>query len=327
LTPFDPLFRNPHLATIAGNFWRRPLVEQRWPVESVVYRTEPGVQVLVHEQRPGGEVKGELMLIHGLEGSSASGYALSMAYAALERGFAVHRFNLRGCGGTEHLALSAYHAGQTSDPLSVLRQIRSKTSGPIFVCGYSLGGNITLKLAGELGDAARDLLAGVCAVSVPIDLAASSLALERPINYLYRNRFVARLKDRIRRRHLQAPEMYTLEHLPKIRTITNFDDYYTARLFGFGTAANYFRTQSSHQFLEHIRIPALVVQAKDDPMVPFSMFDHPAFARNPHLRLAAVDHGGHLGFLARRGPRFWLDGLVVDWLDQILNNRTVVRVS
>jgi predicted alpha/beta-fold hydrolase len=209
----------------------------------------------------------------------------------------------------------------------VLRQVRTKTAAPLFVCGYSLGGNIALKLAGELGDAAQDLLTGVCAVSVPIDLAASSAALERPINYLYRDRFVARLKDRIRRRHVQSPEMYTLEHLPKIRTITNFDDYYTARLFGFGTAANYFKTQSSNQFLERIRIPTLVVQAKDDPMVPFSMFDHAAFAKNPQLRLVAVDHGGHLGFLARGGPRFWLDSLVMDWLEEVLNNRAAHHVS
>lgn len=327
LRPFDPLFRNPHLATIAGNFWRRPLVEQRWPVEAVIYRTAPDVQVLVHEQRPGGQVKGELLLIHGLEGSSTSGYALSMAYAALERGFAVHRFNLRGCGGTEHLALSSYHAGQTSDPLSVLRQIRGQASAPLFVCGYSLGGNIALKLAGELGETAPDLLTAVCAVSVPIDLAASAAAIERPANFLYQNRFVARLKDRIRRRHLQAPEIYTLEHLPKIRTITNFDDYYTARLFGFGTAANYFRTQSSNQFLDRIRISALVVQAKDDPMVPFSMFDVPAFAANPRLRLEAVEHGGHLGFLARGGPRFWLDGVLMDWLEEVLNKRPWLRVS
>jgi uncharacterized protein len=327
LPPFDPLFRNPHLATIAGNFWKRPLVEQRWPVEARIYRTQPDVQVLVHEQRPEGEAKGEVLLIHGLEGSSVSGYALSMAYAALERGFAVHRFNLRSCGGTEHLALSSYHGGQTSDALSVLRQIREKSSAPLFLCGYSLGGNIALKLAGELGEAARDLLAAVCAVSVPIDLAMSAAAIERPVNRLYQNRFVERLKDRIRRRHVQAPEIYTLEHLPKIRTIINFDDCYTAKLFGFGTAANYFKTQSSNQFLEHIAIPALVVTAKDDPMVPFAMFDHPAFGRNPHLRLMAVEHGGHLGFLARRAPRFWLDGVLMDWLEEVLNNRPALHVS
>jgi len=320
---FDPLFRNPHLATIAANFWPRPDSRQRWPVKSVVIETEPGVRVLVQEQRPEGKPSGEIVLVHGLEGSSEAGYAQSMAHAALERGYAVLRFNLRGCGGDDGLTLSNYHAGQTSDLLTVLRERVRAAGAPMFLIGYSLGGNVALKLTGELGEEARDLLAGVCAVSVPIDLAACAAALERSSNYLYQDRFVRRLKDRIRRRHTQAPHLYTLEHLPKIRTITDFDNCYTAPLFGFGTAANYFRTQSSNQFLERIRIRTLVVQAKDDPLIPFEVFDHPAFSQNPHLRLEAVEHGGHLGFLSRRRPRFWLDHLLLDWVQSHDRQRAV----
>jgi predicted alpha/beta-fold hydrolase len=313
--PFVPLFKNPHLATIAGNFWRRPVSEARWPKQAVHYRTEPDVAVLVYSQRPENDPQGEIVLVHGLEGSSESGYARSMAYAALERGFAVHRFNMRSCGDSEALAITGYHAGQTSDLLSVLRQRREAGPLPLFLVGYSLGGNVALKLAGELGDQGHELLAGVCAVSVPIDLAAGVKAIQRRSNALYQNRFLDRLKARIRRRHHEAPEMYSLDHLPKIRTITDFDDHYTARLFGFGTAANYFATQSSNQFLERIRVPTLVIQAKDDPMIPFAVFDHPAFARNPCLKLLAVDHGGHLGFLARGKSRFWLDATLLDWME------------
>jgi predicted alpha/beta-fold hydrolase len=115
-----------------------------------------------------------------------------------------------------------------------------------------------------------------------------------------------------------------LEHLPKIRTIEDFDDHYTARLFGFGTAANYFRTQSSNQFLERIRVPALLVQSKDDPLVPFPVFEHPAFDSNPCLTLLAVEHGGHLGFLSRGKDRFWLDGTVLDWMERNLNRLNLV---
>jgi uncharacterized protein len=327
LSPFDPFFRNPHLATIAGNFWSRPQVERRWPVEALVYRTEPDVQVLVHAQRPSIESKGEILIVHGLEGSSRSGYALSMAYAALDRGYSASRFNLRGCGGTEHLAITSYHAGQTSDLLAVLRQRRQVSGQPLFLAGFSLGGNIVLKLAGELGDSAQELLSGVCAISTPIDLAACATALTRPQNFVYQDRFLTRLKERIRRRHLQAPDIYTLEHLPKIRTIIDFDNHYTARLFGFGTAANYFRTQSSAQFLERIRVPALLVQAQDDPLIPFSIYDHPAFSRNPHLRLVAPAHGGHVGFIARRRPRFWVDELVLDWVEETRNKRLAIHVS
>jgi predicted alpha/beta-fold hydrolase len=308
------------LATIAGNFWRRPESEEQWPVETVVYETEPGVRVLVHSQYPTGETKGELILVHGLEGSSASGYARSMVHAALQRGWVTHRFNMRGCGAghkvdTDDLAVTGYHAGQTSDLLAFLRYRRETSSLPVFLIGFSLGGNVTLKLAGELGESARELLTGVCAVSTPIDLAACVAALGRPQNFIYQNRFLDRLKDRIRRKNRLSPDVYTLEHLPKIKSIEEFDDHYTARLFGFGTAANYFRTQSSNQYLERIRIPALLIQSKDDPMVPFPVFEHPAFASNPCLTLLAVEHGGHLGFLSRGKARFWLDGTVLDWAE------------
>ncbi len=327
LRPFDPFFKNPHLATIAGNYWSRPKSAERWPVESVLYQTEPYVQVLVHSQRPEGEPRGELILVHGLEGSSDAGYARSMSYAALEAGYVAHRFNFRSCGGTEKLALSNYHSGQTSDVLYVARERKRAGGLPIYLAGFSLGGNVVLKLAGESGDAGRDLLAGVCAVSTPIDLGACANALGKPQNYIYAQRFLRRLKEKIRTRYAQAPETYTLEHLSKIRTIYDFDDYYTARLFGFGTAENYYRTQSSNQYLEKIRVPTLLVVAKDDPLVPFSVYDHPAFRENPHLRLVAVEHGGHLGFVARRRPRFWLDGLVMDWLQETGNTLPAGLVS
>lgn len=314
MRPFDPFFKNPHLATLAGNFWKRP--QHSRPVEAVLYRTEPEVHVLVHAQQPAAAPRGELILVHGLEGSSESGYARSMAHAALERGFATHRFNLRGCGGTEHLALLSYHAGQTSDLLAVLQDRRRRSGLPLFLAGYSLGANVALKLAGELGDSARNLLAGVAAVCPPIDLAACADALRQPRNFLYQNRFLGRLKNRIRRKNRLAPDVYTLEHLPKVNSIWDFDDYYTAPLFGFGTAANYFRTQSSNQFLESIRVPTLLIAAQDDPLIPFQVYSHPGL-HNPSIQFAPVPHGGHLGFIARTGPRFWLDATILDWMERL----------
>ncbi|MGA3188451.1 MAG: alpha/beta fold hydrolase [Bryobacteraceae bacterium] len=319
MDPFTPFFKNPHLATIAGNFWSRPKVDQRWPVEAVIYQTEHDVSVLVHSQRPDGNPRGEIIFVHGLEGSSAAGYARSMSYAALEAGYATHRFNMRSCGGTENLALSNYHSGQTSDLLHVLRERRKKSDLPLYLVGFSLGGNVVLKLAGELGEEARGLLTAVCAVSTPIDLKACSVALGKPGNIIYEKRFLQRLRERIRLRNKQAPEIYSLEPLKKIRTIYDFDDLYTGPLFGFGNADNYYTTQSANRFIGKIRVPTLVIQAKDDPLIPFAVYDHPAFRENPNLTLIAVEHGGHLGFIARRRPRFWLDGLVVGWLsDQLV---------
>lgn len=317
MPPFVPFFRNPHLATLAGHFWSRPEVDARWPPQPTYYDTEPGVKVLVVSHQPDGPPRGELVMVHGLEGSSEAGYKRSMASAALERGFIVHRFNMRSCGGTDHLAPTAYHAGQTSDLLSFLRARKQAGAGRMFLIGFSLGGNVVLKLAGENPQEANTLLAGVCGVSTPIDLGICAHAIGRKQNFIYQRRFLAALKNRIRRRHLQAPQTYTLEHLPKVHSIVDFDDYYTSRLFGFGTAANYFRTQSCGQFLDRIQIPALLITAKDDPLVPFEIYAHPAFAANPNLRLITPEQGGHLGFLSRRRPRFWLDGVVLDWIETL----------
>ena len=312
MEPFVPLFRNPHLLTIAGNYWPRPADLRRFPVTAKLYETEPGVQVLVHSQYQPDPIA-HLVLVHGLEGSSDAGYARSLSHVALEAGFAVHRFNMRSCGGTEHLSGRVlYHSGQTSDLLFFVRQISGDV--PVILAGFSLGGNVVLKLAGELGESASSLIAGVTAVSTPIDLAACAQQLGRPANTIYARRFLKRLKERIRTKERLTPGLFRLEDLDRVETIYDFDDVFTARSFGFGTADNYYATQSSNQFLDRIRVRALLIQAKDDPMIPFEVYQHPAFSRNPNLRLIAVEHGGHLGFVSKNKPRLWLDGVLMEWM-------------
>ena len=170
MTPFDPLFRNPHMQTIAGHYWPRP--EAPVTLKSRLVQTEPGVQVLVQSQQPGTPAKGHLVMVHGMESSGAAGYIRSLAALACAHGYAAHRFHMRTCGGTERLCPTLYHAGLTGDLLAVLRQF----PGPAFLAGFSLGGNLVLKLAGELASAAPELIRGTCAVSTPLDLAATALA-------------------------------------------------------------------------------------------------------------------------------------------------------
>lgn len=303
---------------MAGNFWPRTLDIQRFPVEATYYDTEPGVQVLVHSQRPAGPPCAQLILVHGLEGSSDAGYERSLAQEALQAGFAVHRFNMRSCCGTEHLSGNTlYHSGQTCDVLAVLRRLKGPE--PVFLLGFSLGGNVVLKLAGELGESARELVAGVVAVSTPIDLAACSRALCKPSNLIYSRRFLGRLKQRVRLKEQLAPGSFRLDRMREVTTVWEFDDVFTAPSFGFGTAANYYATQSSNQFLGSIRVPALLVQAKDDPLIPFEVYDHPAFSENRYLRLLATEHGGHLGFVSKTLPRFWLDRIALAWIQEVRN--------
>lgn len=331
LPSFAPFLGNGHVQTLLSNFWQRPVTEDRSPIRRRLYATEPGVQVAVDVQVPAGkEPIAHAVLVHGLEGSGQSGYIRSLSRDLLEAGFGVHRFHMRSCGGTEHLSPSNYHSGQTSDALAVIRQLRQETGQPVFLAGFSLGGNMSLKLAGELGRTGGDLLAGVCAVSTPIDLAACARKIDAPPNVLYQRRFLRALKARIRRRHAQFPDRFRLEPLASVGSIWQFDDAYTAKEFGFGTAENYYRTQSANQFIERIGVPALLIQAKDDPMIPFEVYDHPGIKTNPMVRLLASDHGGHVGFVSRRQPRFWIDPIITGWFDRIRqgfgNRRAVTAV-
>ena len=314
MEPFIPLVRNPHLATILAHFWRAGLDESRYPVERRLVRTESEVEVLVETQRPAQKVEGEIVLVHGLEGSSQAGYMKVMARMALEAGYAAHRLNLRSCGGTEASSKTAYHSGLTADLLAVLRQLAAEGRGPLYAVGFSLGGNIVLKLAGELGQDGQGLLAGVAAISTPIDLEESTRRLERWDDRVYERRFLGRLKRRIRELNRLAPERFPIDGLDGVRGLREFDDRFTAHYFGFRDAAHYYYTQSALRFLDAIRVPALLVQSKDDPVIPFRIFERPEVLRNPWIKLLAVEHGGHLGFVARRGARFWAEAAVMEWI-------------
>ena len=275
--------------------------------------TDSHTQVLVQSQRPP-QSRADVVFVHGLEGGGNAGYIVSMAHACLSSGFATHRFHMRTCGGTERLTNTLYHAGLTSD-LRVFLQRREDLAGPVFLVGFSLGGNVVLKLAGELGEAAATMFSGVCAISTPIDLGACARRMRKRDNSLYERRFVKRMRDR-----LIATGRYTREHFREASSIYAIDDVVTAPSFGFGTADRYYESQSAKRFLDAIRVPTLIIQAKDDTFIPFAIFDHPAFRENPFLTLLATEYGGHLGFLQRRGRRrFWIDEVVTEWIDRLLS--------
>ena len=310
---FDPLFRNPHWQAVAGHLWKRDGGEARFPIERRLFQTEPDVQVLVESQRPAGAAAGEIVMVHGLEGSGRAGYMRSLSAAALGAGFAAHRFHMRTCGGTEGLCRTLYHAGLTSDLLAVLRQFRTEGRAPAFLVGFSLGGNVALKLAGEMGESARPLVRGICGVSAALDLAACANRISQSDNRFYERRFVRRMRAR-----LCATGRYQKRNFRGLRTVKDIDDRITAPSFGFGDAANYYQTQSAIRYLDGIRIPVLLIQAKDDTIVPFDIFatgGAPSGLRaNPRIELLATEHGGHLGFIGRRPHRFWADDAIMEWI-------------
>ena len=249
LSAFYPVFRNPHLATIAASFWPRRLDESVFPVRQWLLRTEPDVQVLIHSQSPADPPRGEVVLVHGLEGSSRAGYMRSMAQTMLDAGFAVHRFNIRACGGGEFLCRTLYHAGLTHDLLQLLFDLDRRRRTPVFLLGFSLGGNMVLKLAGELGPGASRLLQAVCAVSTPVDLLASARRIGHPENRHYEWWFLYNMKRRMRRRRALLNGSVSLQGLDRASSLYEFDDRFTAPAFRFRGAEHYYRTQSALGFL------------------------------------------------------------------------------
>ena len=318
---FQPIWGNPHLLTIAGNFWRREIDQVRFPATRKLYHIDSKTTIAGYEHQPAGPPRGQIVFLHGLEGSAEAGYIASFSQDALTRGFGVHRLNMRTCGNTEEFCETMYHSGLTGDTREIIDRIRQRGIGPVFLVGFSLGGNIALKLAGEFCE--TNFLAGVVAVSTPIDLAACVRAMDKPSNVFYARRFLSRLRDRIRRKSILTPHLYSTAGLDDVKTIWEFDDRFTAPLFGFGTALKYYETQSAARFLDAICVPTLVIAAQDDPIVPFEVYNHPAFQTNPVLELLAPEHGGHLGFLSLRKPRFWVDGVALDWVERVLQRTTV----
>ena len=311
MRPFQPLFKNPHITTILANFWPREYDFTPYPREDRLIQTDEDTQVLVHTQNPANKPIGHVVLLHGLEGGGDAGYIVSMAFDALQAGFITHRFHMRTCGGTEKYCKTLYHGGLTSDLRTFLESLSGADGLPVFLIGFSLGGNVALKLAGELGG--TELIHGVCAISTPIDLAAGVRRMGKLDNRLYERRFLKRMRKR-----LLGTGRYTRDQLNAARSLYEIDDKITAPSFGFEGADHYYATQSANSFLEHIRVPTLLIQAKDDTFIPFEIFRHPAIESNPFIELLATEHGGHLGYLSRHGARFWLDEVALGFLRNVI---------
>jgi predicted alpha/beta-fold hydrolase len=323
-TPFIPLpkLRNAHAQTLAGAVIPRRFKAVAENSEPRYFDTAPGVRVLAHcswqkerNRRP------TLVLLHGMEGSTESRYMLGTAEKALGAGFNAVRVNTRNCGGTEHLTSTLYHAGQTEDLRQIIAELVERDGlGELYIAGFSLGGNVVLKLAGEYGSAAPQQLKGVIGISPSIDLSASADAIELRSNILYNMRFIWSLRTRMRRKARLFPERYDASGLRGVWSIRKFDDVYTAPHSGFGNVANYYERASSLQFISRIAVPTLIVHAQDDPFIPFESFRHPDIEANPNVVLLAPEQGGHVGFISadREGEdRFWAEAMAVEFVKAI----------
>ena len=309
--------RNGHVMTIFA--WGRPRKLPGLPAPEIRhFRTaEDTTVVAACHWQPDRAAHTTVLLLHGLEGSSDAHYMRGIAHKAWRAGMNVVRLNQRNCGGTEHLTPGLYHSGLTTDPAGVLRELIAVDRLPSIVfAGYSMGGNVLLRLAGELGEEAPPQLKGVAAVSPVIDLAACVEAMERPSNRIYQWNFMRNLRARMLRKAQVFPDAFDVSALPRVRTIRKFDDTYTAPHHGFGDAANYYYQASALRLVGRIAIPALIISAADDPFVPAAIFDAPEVRNNPNIRVVITPHGGHCAFVGNRAADhdgYWAEAAIVDF--------------
>ena len=308
-----------HRMTLFG--WGNPRYFPRLPAAAIRYfDVAPDARVLAHghwQARPW--ERATLILLHGLNASSDAHYMKGIASKAFERGMNVIRLNQRNCGGTERLSAGLYHSGLTSDARCVIDELVSVDGLPaIAIAGYTLGGNLALKLAGEYGAHPPPQVRAVAAVSPIIEIGECVRALERRENALYQWNFVKDLKARMRRKDRCWPGRFDLAKLASIRTVREFDDAYTAPHFGFTDAADYYYRASSMRVIDRVRLPALIITAEDDPFVPSQPFHDPKVTGNPNIDLRVSPHGGHCGFVGARSGEddgYWAENQIVRFFE------------
>jgi hypothetical protein len=238
----------------------------------------------------------QLVLFHGLEGSTQSAYAQAFGVVARRRGWAYSVPHFRGCSGELNLAPRAYHSGDFEEIGWILARLRTRSPAPLLAVGISLGGNALLRWAEEAGDTAAATVGALAAVSSPIDLAAAGHAIDRGLNrLLYTRMFLATMRPKALAKWQQHPGLFDRRRLAAARTLYEFDDVFTAPLHGFQDTADYWARASARPQLARIRVPALLLNARNDPFVPAASLPRPP-RLGRYLTLWQPAQGGHVGF-------------------------------
>lgn len=322
MIPNEPSFRpaagltSPHAQTIFASYLRPrqtpPLVRQR-------LLTPDGDFVDV-DRLMADPASPHLLVLHGLEGSSKAGYVAAIVRGAAARGWGAVALNFRSCSGEPNRAARLYHSGETGDPLHVLAQLREEITGPWGGVGFSLGGNVLLRLLAETGAASP--LQAAAAVSVPFDLHRCAQAIDTPgLGWMaiYRGVFLRSLKRKALEMARTHPGLFDEARVRTARRLEEYDDVVTAPLHGWANAADYYAACSSGPALGQIARPTLLITAEDDPLAPASNL--PAGVdTNPALTVVRTAHGGHVGFVAGSiaRPVFWAEERAVEFLAQHL---------
>lgn len=287
-----------HVQTIASFLLPRrislPRSEQR------LIEVEPGIHVLCHcHWQMDRHAALTVIVVHGLEGSTESNYMLGIAEKGLAAGMNIVRMNQRTCGGTDHLAATLYHSGRSGDVMAVAKSlIENDRISRFALCGFSMGGNIVLKTAGEWGKAGPREFCEVAAVCPAMNLAESADALHHLANRLYERYFLWKLKARMRNKSRCFPGQYDISRLRGLKSLRDFDDKVTAYYSGFKGAADYYARAAAANVIDKITVPTYILYARNDPFIRVTAETRRKVERNPNITFVETEDGGHCAFIA-----------------------------
>ena len=310
-TDYEPsfLFKNRHINTVYSSLFRKtkPLSFKRKRIETLdddfldIDFIENGSKKIV-------------ILCHGLEGSSDSKYIQATAKLLSLNGYSVAAMNYRFCSGEINRQLVTYHSGKTDDLHTVINFVLPNYDS-VYLVGFSLGGNLILKYNGDgLFSLSPKIKANV-AISVPVDLKGSSISLKRCENVLYRWRFIRTLSKKMYLKHQQFPNELDVAPLKKVKTLTDFDDFFTSKINDFKDAEDYYLKASSKQFIPNITKPTLLINALDDPFLSESCFPISEAEENAKFYLMTPSNGGHVGFISK-GDFYWSEYQILNFLNR-----------
>jgi predicted alpha/beta-fold hydrolase len=308
--------RGGHRQTLASFFLPRrlsvPAAEKR------LIEVEPGVQVLCHcHWQTDRENALTVIIVHGLEGSSESQYMLGIAAKGMAAGMNVVRMNQRNCGGTDALSPTLYHSGRSQDIAAVAKNLQLQDRISRFaLAGFSMGGNLVLKLAGEWGKGGPPQFRAVAAVCPSVNLAASADALHVPANRLYEYYFMWQLRRRLRAKARLFPGVFDTARMRGVTSLRDFDDKVTAHYCGFEGASDYYERSAAANVVDRIAVPTLILHAANDPFIRILPETRRKILSNPHITFVETEDGGHCSFLAQPDgdDGRWAERQVVEFL-------------
>lgn len=323
--PFEPAawLPGPHLQTVGGKFLRP---KTRNELVRTRIQTPDGdfLDLDLSPDLPAGGGPPLVLILHGLEGSTARGYVRLAVEELARRGVAAAGLNFRSCSGEPNLQPRFYHSGETGDLAHVIEWLQDRyPRSPLGAIGFSLGGNVLLKFLGEAGERdAAAALRGAVAVSVPFDLVAGTRALEAgAMGRIYTHYFLRSLREKTEAKAELLSGHVELEAVRKARTLREYDEAATAPLHGFPGARVYYERSSSALYLSRIRVPTLLLQAEDDPFLPRDALPVDTVRMNPALLAGFTSAGGHVGFVGGSAPwrpTFWAEAEGARYLAHLL---------